>query len=96
MCRLISDPSSRITFGKHRDHTIQYVLENDPAYIVWAHRNVSFFKVSQDILEQARDAARERRSDGISGWVAGYGAEQQVDGGEDEHFSSFHHYGWGN
>ena len=44
----------RVTFGKYKGYTVQYVLDENPKYLIWASENVEFFKVEQDILDRAR------------------------------------------
>jgi hypothetical protein len=44
----------KVTFGKYKGYTVQYVLDENPRYLVWASENVEFFKVEQGILDRAR------------------------------------------
>jgi len=42
------------TFGMHKGQTLAFVLATSPAYLVWAHLNVEFFKLSprlQDLVQ---------------------------------------------
>ena len=45
--------SEKLTFGKYKGKTVADVLVEDPSYIVWAHENVDFFKVSTEIYQIA-------------------------------------------
>lgn len=50
---------SKLTFGKHKGYTIEYVLYEAPEYLVWASENVSFFKLDPKVLARAKESGRE-------------------------------------
>lgn len=41
----------RLWFGKHKGETVDSVAENDPAYLVWAHENIDWFKLTKEQYE---------------------------------------------
>lgn len=47
---------STLTFGKYKDYTIEYVLDNDPKWLKWAIEKVEFFHVSEEVRELVEDA----------------------------------------
>jgi hypothetical protein len=49
----ITDTKQVITFGKHKGKRIEQVLAYDPRWLIWAHDNVAFFKLSKDLHEIA-------------------------------------------
>lgn len=51
---------NKITFGKYNGYTIEYVLYENPEYLVWAHENVKFFKLEPKILARAEESSDER------------------------------------
>lgn len=65
---LIKTKSYKFTFGKHRDETLEEVLESDPSYIIWANDNVRWFKVSKKILDDAKKLYTPRRRSYYSGY----------------------------
>lgn len=40
--------SPLMTFGKYKDQPIKDVIAKDPRYCLWAHKNVSYFKMSTE------------------------------------------------
>lgn len=65
--------SEKLTFGKYKGKTVADVLIEDPSYLVWAHNNVDFFKVSTELLQIARstikpDPSRRRYLDDDPDW----------------------------
>ena len=52
-----------LTFGKHKGRTIEYVLDNDPGYIVWlVAEDVAY--VSTEIYSDADRYMRQDYGDG--------------------------------
>ena len=47
---------AKINFGKkHKNKSIETALAEDPEWIVWATKNVSFFKVDDDVKKAIED-----------------------------------------
>jgi hypothetical protein len=44
---------SIIKFGKHKDRTVQEVLDDDPDYLVWASERIPEFDLEVSILDEA-------------------------------------------
>lgn len=64
----ISDLNWVFTFGKYRGNSLEFVLELDCQYILYCQKNIDWFDVSYDILEQAegrRDEAFESFTGGL-------------------------------
>lgn len=52
----------RLTFGKYRDLTVEKIIEIEPAYLLWAHRNVQFFRLADDVyLDVMRAHKKEQK-----------------------------------
>ena len=49
-------------FGKYKGCRVANVVEVNPAYAVWAHWNVGFFKLSNEQLRAAEINIATRRS----------------------------------
>lgn len=64
-------PKAKFRFGKHNGRTLDWVVENDPQYIVWVHDNVArsywpagfkeayttaFYRATDDVDEDELDA----------------------------------------
>ena len=51
----INPHSYKFTFGKYKGKTYDYVVEHEPTYILWAHRNVEWFRLDMvdymDLIE---------------------------------------------
>lgn len=48
-----------ITFGKYKgSHSIQDLLSNDKQYLIWALKNVDWFKVSKDVEAELYPSGR--------------------------------------
>ena len=62
---ICSSTNSTITFGKHKDKTIEWVLLTDPQYIIWLSKN-NIIHFSQEILDRAYSALAEYE------WLDGY------------------------
>jgi hypothetical protein len=39
----------KLTFGKYENHTIKWIIINDPGYIVWISENIPFPTILQSI-----------------------------------------------
>jgi hypothetical protein len=53
----------RITFGKYRDKTVRDVMDENPAWLVWAHENVNYFKLLPHLYQNAKRFMREMQDD---------------------------------
>lgn len=42
-----------IDFGKYKNYSVDQVLGINPQYLLWAHRNVDFFNLTDDALGDA-------------------------------------------
>ncbi len=49
-----------VTFGRWKGHTLQTVLDEDPDYIIWIEKHVDFFKIDEDIIQQAYEEMNNR------------------------------------
>jgi|JTFP01.1.fsa_nt_gb hypothetical protein len=47
---MITDKMQKIVFGKYRNKTIYWVMQNDPDYLIWVYSNVGSFNLSDNIL----------------------------------------------
>jgi len=45
----------KLTFGKYENHTIKWIIINDPGYIVWISENIPFPTILQSIIDQCED-----------------------------------------
>ncbi len=43
--------TDRMTFGKYKGKPVADVIEKDPRYALWAHRNVEFFKLGASQIQ---------------------------------------------
>jgi hypothetical protein len=41
----------RMTFGKYKGQPVADVIQQNPRYALWAHRNVEFFKLSASQIQ---------------------------------------------
>lgn len=39
------------TFGKYKGQTVRSVIDTDPDYVLWCHKNVNHFSISDDLVE---------------------------------------------
>ena len=44
---------SIITFGQYKGRSIDYVLDIDPNYIIWAYKSIYWFDIDNDVEEMA-------------------------------------------
>lgn len=52
-----------MTFGKYKGKKIEDVLSENPSYLVWAHDDIKWFKLEQEIYDEAVDQANNKRWD---------------------------------
>lgn len=49
---MITNKFEKFNFGKYRNKTIQWVIKNDPGYIIWVHNNIETVEYSKNILKE--------------------------------------------
>ena len=54
------DLDTPLAFGKYKGRTVEDVLEEDPAYLLWAAENVESFDVDAALQDAIVRAARGR------------------------------------
>lgn len=64
----------RITFGKHKDKFVEDVLRTDPSWLAWAHENVQWFRLEEELYRAARSARADERLERLRARRLGYGA----------------------
>lgn len=52
---------SIINFGKYKGKSIFLVLQHDASYLIWAHNNVEWFKLTHSVYEVAYDKASDEK-----------------------------------
>ena len=50
---MITNKLEKFYFGKYRNKSIQWILMNDPEYVIWTYQNVSTVSYSDNILLEA-------------------------------------------
>ena len=40
-------------FGKHKGYTVEYVLDEDPSYLLWCEEEIHWFTLEEDVHEKA-------------------------------------------
>lgn len=60
--QVIQSRDDKFTFGKHKDQTVQWVLDEDPGYILWACQE-GIISCSKDIYREAEEKDIEQRFD---------------------------------
>ena len=50
---MIINKLERFSFGKYRNKSIQWILMNDPEYVIWTYQNVKTINYSDTILLEA-------------------------------------------
>ena len=50
---MIRSKQEKMNFGKYFNKSIQWVITNDPGYIIWSYQNVSTVNYSDAILLEA-------------------------------------------
>ena len=53
----IRSVSDVLNFGKHKGKTVEWVIENEPGYILWMH-DEKVVKISKEIVDMADEADR--------------------------------------
>jgi hypothetical protein len=48
------------SFGKHRTHTIEDVITEDPRYVEWCRENIDWFKLDKESTEFLDDCLDSR------------------------------------
>lgn len=48
-------------FGKYKGCRLDRVIEANPSYVVWAHWNVKWFKLTNDQLHRAEENISKKR-----------------------------------
>lgn len=48
----ITDTATRMAFGKYRGESVGDILEVDPGYLLWLHKN-TYFELGSELLEAA-------------------------------------------
>lgn len=51
------DFDDRLMFGKYLGKTVSQIITEEPTYILWALDNVAHFAVTEQVLEEACNAA---------------------------------------
>ena len=49
----------KLTFGKYENHTIKWIIENDPGYIVWMSENIPYPIINKKIVQECYDGKYE-------------------------------------
>lgn len=42
---------NRLTFGKYKGKLVEDVVMADSDYLIWAHNNISWFELDEDVLD---------------------------------------------
>ena len=48
-----------LTFGKYKDMSLYYILDNDPSYILWLDENNVLENIDEDVLAEAEELSEE-------------------------------------
>ncbi len=56
--QIISSREDKFTFGKHQGQTVEYVLDDDPGYIVWLDEE-KIVKFPDEIYQEAQQLDSE-------------------------------------
>ena len=58
------------TFGKYLDEEIGNIAQRDAKYVIWVHEHVSWFPLTDEVVELAYDhLPQERPSFGFDYWL---------------------------
>lgn len=60
---MIYGMNSRINFGKHKDELVSTVLRKDPRWLDWAHENVEWFELDEEVQVELESALEEEALD---------------------------------
>lgn len=55
---MITNKLEKFSFGKYRNKSIQWILMNDPTYIIWTYQNIETVNYSDSILLEAVKKSR--------------------------------------
>jgi hypothetical protein len=58
--------ASVLTFGKHNGKTVEWVVDNDPSYILWIDENTDWI-VSNTVYAAAKKEAKNQKADRYRG-----------------------------
>lgn len=50
---MITNKLEKFSFGKYKNRSIQWILMNDPKYIIWTYQNAKTINYSDNILLEA-------------------------------------------
>lgn len=59
---MVSSLDTKLWFGKYKGQTIKQMLEDNPGYLLWAHRNTDIFRMTDELLDQAEILNQEIQS----------------------------------
>lgn len=57
---------SVLTFGKHKSYTLGRVIQEDPSYVLWLHKNVARISIHPRTLAAAQKAVEDNFLSGKS------------------------------
>jgi hypothetical protein len=75
---VITDTNTILWFGRYQDQTIGLVLQEDPAYLVWANDSVDNFDLHYSLLEIAEQDADRTRWEIMSGYSWRLESQEQL------------------
>ena len=58
----IRSVSDVLNFGKHKGKTVEWVIENEPGYILWMH-DEKVARITKEIVDMADEADVDQRLD---------------------------------
>lgn len=61
---MIRDKLEKFTFGKYRNKTIMWVMNNDPHYLLWSYYNIPTVDFSDSILLETIKTTKQLQSYG--------------------------------
>ena len=56
---IFADEDTILTFGKYRGRTVADIIEEDPAYLVWAHENVYWWHLEDTLYDTLKEADKQ-------------------------------------
>ena len=82
--KLIKSLEYKLTFGKYKGKTLNNILSYDASYILWANKNVKWFKLSEKLYQTIKYFYRlqkrsfyewqeEENPYGFGDWILGKG-----------------------
>ena len=81
MAQRLHTLSSRLTFGKYRGIPVSGVLRFNPQYLLWAAKNLEWFKLDADAEGACKVATKKLRnasSERQNAWAWGFGKEARA------------------